>query len=197
MSRATQVPADRLTAVSRTRLSRSTAPLSSGFRYLCHPAPPPVLQPRAVPRDIPGLGSSAFARHYLRNHCYFLFLRVLRCFSSPRSPQLRWWRDRSRRVPPFGHPRITVHLPLRAAFRSLSRPSSPPRATGIPRAPFLAFLFSLRLFFRLCARFSAAFRGVLACSIALLRLPPHHSCLRLGLSNLRSHHVNDLCSCGE
>ena len=45
----------------------------------------PVLQPRVVPCDIPGLGSSAFARHYLRNHCYFLFLRVLRCFSSPRS----------------------------------------------------------------------------------------------------------------
>src|ERR671927_1527686 len=29
------------------------------------------------------LGSSLFARHYLGNHCYFLFLRVLRCFSSP------------------------------------------------------------------------------------------------------------------
>ena len=36
--------------------------------------------------DRPGLGSCAFARHYLRNHCYFLFLRVLRCFSSPGSP---------------------------------------------------------------------------------------------------------------
>ena len=30
-----------------------------------------------------GLGYSAFARHYLRNHYCFLFLRVLRCFSSP------------------------------------------------------------------------------------------------------------------
>ena len=30
-----------------------------------------------------GLGSSAFARHYLRNHVCFLFLGVLRCFSSP------------------------------------------------------------------------------------------------------------------
>jgi hypothetical protein len=29
-----------------------------------------------------GLGSSAFARHYLRNHYYFLFLSLLRCFSS-------------------------------------------------------------------------------------------------------------------
>ena len=31
-----------------------------------------------------GLGSFAFAHHYLRNRFYFLFLRVLRCFSSPR-----------------------------------------------------------------------------------------------------------------
>ena len=29
-----------------------------------------------------GLGCSAFARHYLRNHYCFLFLQVLRCFSS-------------------------------------------------------------------------------------------------------------------
>src|SRR5687768_7313379 len=41
-----------------------------------------VLQPHSG-RNHYGLGSSAFARHYLRNHYYFLFLRVLRCFSSP------------------------------------------------------------------------------------------------------------------
>ena len=35
-----------------------------------------------------GLGSSPVARHYWGNHCYFLLLRVLRCFSSPRSPPL-------------------------------------------------------------------------------------------------------------
>jgi hypothetical protein len=29
-----------------------------------------------------GLGSCAFARHYLRNHYCFLLLQVLRCFSS-------------------------------------------------------------------------------------------------------------------
>ncbi len=33
-----------------------------------------------------GLGCSPFARHYLGNHCCFLFLRVLRCFSSPGMP---------------------------------------------------------------------------------------------------------------
>ena len=32
-----------------------------------------------------GLGSSYFARHYFRNRFLFLFLWVLRCFSSPRS----------------------------------------------------------------------------------------------------------------
>ena len=35
-----------------------------------------------------GLGYSDFARHYSRNRFYFLFLRVLRCFSSPGSPHL-------------------------------------------------------------------------------------------------------------
>src|SRR5215207_3593721 len=34
---------------------------------------------------VSGLASSAFARHYSRNHYCFLFLRVLRCFTSPRS----------------------------------------------------------------------------------------------------------------
>ena len=33
--------------------------------------------------DKSGLGSSPFARRYLGNRCFFLFLRVLRCFSSP------------------------------------------------------------------------------------------------------------------
>ena len=45
----------------------------------------PVLQPRAC-RNKRGLGYSRFARHYSGNHSYFLFLRVLRCFSSPRKP---------------------------------------------------------------------------------------------------------------
>src|SRR5690606_36499542 len=33
-----------------------------------------------------GLATSEFARHYYRNHYCFLFLWVLRCFTSPRSP---------------------------------------------------------------------------------------------------------------
>ena len=48
------------------------------------------LLPRSVPHwhYINGLGSSDFARHYFRNHFCFLFLRVLRCFSSPGSPYI-------------------------------------------------------------------------------------------------------------
>ena len=34
-----------------------------------------------------GLGSFPFARRYSGNRCFFLFLRVLRCFSSPGSPR--------------------------------------------------------------------------------------------------------------
>jgi hypothetical protein len=43
-----------------------------------------VLQPRRS--LIAGLGFSPFARHYLGNHCCFLLLPLLRCFSSGRSP---------------------------------------------------------------------------------------------------------------
>ena len=35
-----------------------------------------------------GLASSAFARHYWRNLCWFLFLALLRCFSSGGSPHM-------------------------------------------------------------------------------------------------------------
>ena len=41
-----------------------------------------VLQP-PLRRNGTGLGCFPFARHYLGNHCCFLFLQVLRCFSSP------------------------------------------------------------------------------------------------------------------
>ena len=53
-----------------------------------------TIHPDAISQSLPqvhyrlGLGSSDFARHYFRNHCCFLFLRVLRCFSSPGSPHM-------------------------------------------------------------------------------------------------------------
>ena len=44
------------------------------------------------------------------------------------------------RVVPFGNPRIKDYLHLPAAYRSLSRPSSPPRAKASAMRPFLLFL---------------------------------------------------------
>ena len=88
-------------------------------------------------RNMRGLGSSPVARRYWGNHSYFLFLRVLRCFSSPRwPPGMR--RDNAPSghwVVPFGDPRVNGHLRLTAAFRSLSRPSSPPRAKASAMRP--------------------------------------------------------------
>ena len=59
---------------------------------------------------------------------YFLFLEVLRCFSSLRSPPDFCPDDSPSdcRVVPFGNPWIKGHLHLPKACRSLSRPSSPP-----------------------------------------------------------------------
>ena len=77
-----------------------------------------------------GLGSSAFARRYSQNrYIFFLFLRLLRCFSSPgslRIPMDSVYGDGGllRRVSPFRHLRVTGYLLLTAAFRSLSRLSS-------------------------------------------------------------------------
>ena len=89
----------------------------------------------------PGLGSSAFARRYLRHRCFFLFLRVLRCFSSPGSlPYVMDWRMDDRgslcRVSPFRHLRIIEYLLLPGAFRSLSRLSSALSAKASALRPF-------------------------------------------------------------
>ena len=80
-----------------------------------------------------GLGSSAFARRYLRNHCCFLFLSLLRCFSSGGS-RLHTMDSCTvaagflQQVSPFRDPRLTGYLLLPAAYRSLSRLSSAPSA---------------------------------------------------------------------
>ena len=70
---------------SRTGLSPSLMRLSRLFRSAstcakCAPTTPARHRSRA------GLGCSPVARHYWGNHCYFLLLGVLRCFSSPGSP---------------------------------------------------------------------------------------------------------------
>ena len=92
------------------------------------------------------LGSFPFARRYSGNRCFFLFLRVLRCFSSPGSPPyvMDWRMDdtsSSYRVSPFRHLRIKDYLHLPAAFRSLSRLSSALSAKASTLRSFLLNLF--------------------------------------------------------
>ena len=75
------------------------------------------------------LGSFPFARRYSGNRCFFLFLRVLRCFSSPGSlPYVMNWRMDTwgllKWVSPFRNLRIKGYLLLPEAYRSLSRLSS-------------------------------------------------------------------------
>ena len=83
-----------------------------------------VLQPREG-RDLHGLGSSPFARHYWGNHCYFLFLRVLRCFNSPRSLRYTVTNISISWVAPFRNSRIKAPWRLPETYRSLARLSSP------------------------------------------------------------------------
>ena len=109
-------------SLTTTRLSLSSAPLSNGLRLRLSFLNA-VLQPRSC-RNNYGLGYSPFARHYLGNHYCFLLLRVLRCFSSPRSPIL----TDIYRVAPFGNLAINGCLRLLQAYRSLPRPSSPSSA---------------------------------------------------------------------
>ncbi len=76
------------------------------------------------------------------SNSFFLFLRLLRCFSSPGSlhmPMDSAYGDRSLfcRVSPFRYLRINAHLRLPAAFRSLSRLSSAPGAKASAPRPFL------------------------------------------------------------
>ena len=135
MSRHTQV-ASRSPSASRTGLSPAAAPRSRGFRPL------PVLfmtllLPRHMPSDTAGLGSSPFARRYWGNRSYFLFLRVLRCFSSPRSPRADHAVSGSL---PTGCPIRTSGgrsaFATRPGFSQLVTSFFASESLGIPHAPF-------------------------------------------------------------
>ena len=124
--------------VTRTGLSPSADRLSRRFRFLAVPSWT-LLQPR--PRlDAVGLGSSPFARHYSGNRCFFLFLQVLRCFSSLRSPRPT---GRSGAFSPGGSPiRTPTDQFLFADPRGFSQLTASFIASGslgIPRSPFSSF----------------------------------------------------------
>ena len=144
MSRATQDTAktDKLirTGLSPPMVTFSNVLLVHLFRLYCSPTTPPMHY------YINGLGFCAFARHYSRNHYCFLLLRVIRCFSSPRLLSIIQWNDTASlcRVAPFGNLGIIGYLHHPRAYRSLSRPSSPPRAkASTVRSYFTFFLYRI------------------------------------------------------
>ena len=124
MSRGTLDPARSLW-ISVTRLSLSLA----GFPKTILLSSKSLIAVRTPECTHSGLGSFHFARRYFGNRFFFLFLRLLRCFSSPGSlPYVMDWRmddwSLSSRVSPFRYLRIIGYLLLPEAFRSLSRLSS-------------------------------------------------------------------------
>ena len=106
-----------------------------------------LLPPRR--RNAWGLGSSPFARHYWGNHCYFLFLQVLRCFSSLRSPVRQKITD-MHRLHPCGLPHSEIrastamctYARLIAAYHVLHRLCE-------PRHPPCALTYFCRSYFQL------------------------------------------------
>ena len=84
--------------------------------------------PKHSTKHIQTFGLIRFRSPLLTESLRFLFLRVLRCFSSPGSPTLRCSKSSTYWVAPFGYLRIISCVPIPVAFRSLPRPSSPLKA---------------------------------------------------------------------
>ena len=110
----------------------------------------------------PGLGSSGFARRYSRNRFFFLFLRLLRCFSSPGSPpqpiRLSLIQLRIHGVFPCGFPHSDIRGSLDICssprlfaayhvFRRLSVPRHPPCALSCLTSPHSAYSVTRVLLF--------------------------------------------------
>jgi hypothetical protein len=112
-------------------------PSAAGIRHIPQP---PQRNPCQVSHVI-GLASSDFARHYSRNHFCFLFLPVLRCFTSRRSLhtpyfiQVQVTRHNSCWVSPFGHPRINARLPTPQGISQAPTSFIGSRCQGIHHAP--------------------------------------------------------------
>jgi hypothetical protein len=89
-----------------------------------------------------GLGSLPFARRYLGDRGFFLFLRLLRCFSSPAylpyamDSRMDAW-SLSMRVAPFGYLRIKRIFAPPRSFSQLITSFIGCQCQGIRPAPFL------------------------------------------------------------
>ena len=92
------------------------------------------------PGTNPGLGSSDFARRYSRNRCLFLFLQVLRCFSSLRSPLVTIHSSRGHPKVGFPHSEISgsiAYLPANPSVSSAITSFVASRCQGIHHIPLV------------------------------------------------------------
>src|ERR1700689_2010829 len=98
-----------------------------------------------------GLASSPFAHHYSGNRGCFLFLWVLRCFTSPRYLRLPYVFRQGRRaitprqVSPFGNPRVNVWLPTNRGLSQVPTSFIGSWCQGIHRVPLLTWQLQMML----------------------------------------------------
>src|SRR5580658_10329479 len=98
-----------------------------------------------------GLASSLFAHHSSGNRGCFLFLWVLRCFTSPRFLHLPYvfrqgrWAITPTRVSPFGNPRIEVWLPTPRGLSQAPTSFFGSWCQGIHRVPLLTWQLQMML----------------------------------------------------
>ena len=122
--------------------------------------------------------SSHFARRYSGNHYYFLFVLLLRCFSSQaflRYDYLihhRIVRYKPYRVSPFGILGIKGFQRLPRAYRSFTRPSSAVGTKASTVSSLQLYLTYSRILtlFCSCGYFASASLSRLHCSIILRRI---------------------------
>lgn len=124
-------------------VSSTIYPISYPFRDQCGLLPHICL-------NLYGLGSYPFARHYLGNHYCFLFLWLLRWFSSPGSlysSSLQCYVSLHNGLPHSDISRSPVARHLPEAFRSLPRPSSPVETKASPMHSYILPLFTVFFFY--------------------------------------------------
>ena len=171
---------------TRTGLSPSTGRISIRFRspfFLPHRGPTTPSRPEPRWFGLFRVRSPLLAESFL----YFLFLRVLRCFSSPRSPP-----------PRGGCPRCTrTGCPIQEPADQ--RLLAPPRGFSQLAAPFIAFLShrhppcALSCFRPSARLFGGRTHTLVALRSASLAEVCSFACFESRfLSSLLFHHVNEL-----
>jgi hypothetical protein len=100
---------------------------------------------------VTGLACSPFAHHYSGNRGCFLFLWVLRCFTSPRYLHLPYvfrqgrWAITPNQVSLFGNPRVEVWLPTNRGLSQAPTSFFGSWCQGIHRVPLSTWQLQMML----------------------------------------------------